>query len=131
MSSSKPGGTGSGPSPVFSSLSPTAFDSLLQANAKAAEIWLQSWSCLAGQSAGFLSRRWKQDLDLMEKIRACKTPLELLQLQSDFMQRALADYMREAGSLAKIETDASLSEIEALDAGVREACEPVTTKAEE
>ena len=131
MSSNKAGGTSSGPSPVFSSLSPTAFDSLLQANAKAAEIWMQSWSRLAGESVGFLSRRWKQDLDLMEKIRACKTPLELLQLQSDFMQRALADYMREAGSLAKIETDASLSEIEALDEGVREACEPGKTKAAE
>jgi hypothetical protein len=46
------------------------------------------------------------------------------------MEKALADDMREAGALANIETDAGLSEIEALDAGVCEACEPGRTKAE-
>jgi hypothetical protein len=97
------------------------FESLLQANAKAAEIWLESWSRLAEESAGFVSRRWKQDLDLLEKMAACKTPLELLQLQSTFMPRALVDYMKETGKLADMETEAGVCEVEALDEGVRRA----------
>jgi hypothetical protein len=100
------------------------FESLLQANAKAAEIWLESWGRLAEESAGFLNHRLTQDLDLMERIWACKTPLELLQLQSSFMQKALVDYMKEVGTLADLETDAGVSEIAALDEGAREACKP-------
>lgn len=101
-----------------------SFESLVQANAQAAEIWLQSWTRLADESAGFLSKRWKQDLDLVEKICACKSPLELLQVQSEFMQKALIDYMRETGKLADMETDAGVAEMEALDEGALEACNP-------
>lgn len=109
---------GSAAVPGFSA---EAFDSLLKANAKAAEIWLDSWSRLAGESAGFVSRRWKQDLDLLERLRSCRTPLELLQVQSEFMQQALVDYMNEMGKVADMETEAGVSEIEALDAGAKEA----------
>lgn len=104
------------------SISPQAFESLLQANAKAAEIWLESWARLAGESASFASRRWKQDLDLLERLRGCKTPLELLQVQSAFVQKALVDYMRETGKIADLETEAGVSEIEVLDTGARKAC---------
>lgn len=102
-------------------LSAEGFEKLLEAQAKAAEIWLGSWGRLAGESAGFVTRRWQQDLELVERIWACKTPLELLTLQSEFMQKALCDYMREAGKLADLETDAGVAEIEALDEGVRKA----------
>jgi hypothetical protein len=115
--------------PATWGLSSQGFESLLQANAKAAEIWLESWGRLADESAGFLNRRWKQDLDLLERICACRTPLELLQLQSSFMQNALVDYMKEAGQLADLETEAGVSEIAALDEGARTACEPAKPKA--
>jgi len=99
------------------------FESLLQANAKAAEIWLESWGRLAGESAGFVTRRWQQDLELVEKICACRTPLELLQLQSAFFQKALCDYMHEAGKLTDMETEAGVAELGALDEGARKAGE--------
>lgn len=97
------------------------FESLVQANAKAAEIWLESWGRLAGESAGFVSRRLRQDIDLLERMAACKTPLELLQLQSTFLQQMLVDYMKEVGTLADVETESLIAEAEALDEGVREA----------
>lgn len=97
------------------------FDSLVEANAKAAEIWLESWARLAGESADFVTRRWARDLALVERICACRTPVELLQVQSEFMQRALADYMHEASRLGDMETDAGVAEIEALDEGLRKA----------
>lgn len=97
------------------------FESLVQANAKAAEIWLDSWARLAGESADFVTRRWAQDLELVDKICACRTPVELLKVQSEFMQRALADYMREATHLGDMETDAGVAEMEALDEGLRGA----------
>lgn len=97
------------------------FEILVEAQAKAAEIWLTSWGRFASESAGFVTRRWQRDLELVEKIWACKTPAELLTLQSEFLQRALCDYMREAGKLADLETDAGVAEIEALDAALRKA----------
>ena len=100
---------------------PEGFEGLVQANAKATEIWLDSWTKLAGESARFVTQRLEQDMDLLAKVRACKSPLELLQLQSAFMQRALVDYMREATKLADMETAAGVSEIEAVDRGVRQA----------
>jgi len=111
--------------PVSWALPQEGFDGLVQANAKAAEIWLESWTKLAGESAGFLSRRWRQDINLMEKILACKTPVELLQVQSEFLQRTLVDYMQETGKLADMETQAGVGEIEALDRGVKEASRQV------
>ena len=102
-------------------LSSRSFEHLVSANAKAAEIWLESWTKLAGESAGFMTRRWQQDMDLIGRICACKSPAELLQLQSEFMQRALVDYMREATRLGDMETEAGLSEIEAVDKGLRQA----------
>ncbi len=122
---SKPTKKGAAGAPAAGGFSTQGFDSLVQANAKAAEIWLESWAKLAGESASFVTRRWKQDMDLIEKISACKTPVELLQLQSEFMQRALVDYMKEATRIGDMETDAGVSEIEALDEGVREASEEV------
>jgi Phasin protein len=100
---------------------PEGFEGLVQANAKATEIWLESWTKLAGESARFVTQRLEQDMDLLAKMRACRSPLELLQLQSAFMQRALVDYMQEAGKLADMETAAGVSEIEAVDRGVRQA----------
>lgn len=104
------------------------FESLVQANAKAAEIWLESWAKLAGESADFVTRRWQQDMDLVERICACKSPVELLKLQSEFLQRALVDYMSEATRLGDMETEAGVSEIEALDRGLREAEEEAEGK---
>ena len=121
---SKPKKSAAG-TPAAGGLPTQGFESLVEANAKAAEIWLESWAKLAGESADFVTRRWKQDMDLVEKICACKTPVELLQLQSEFMQRALVDYMKEATRIGDMETDAGVSEIEALDEGVREASEEV------
>lgn len=105
-----------------------SFEHLVEANAKAAEIWLESWAKLAGESAGFVTRRWKQDLDLVGRICACKSPVELLQLQSEFMQRALVDYLREATRLGDMETDAGVSEIEAMDRGLRAASKDIEGK---
>jgi hypothetical protein len=116
--------TAKGAPPTDWGLPPQGFDSLLQANAKAAEIWLESWSKLADESATFMGRRWKRDVELLEKVWACRSPQELLQVQSEFFQKALVDYMKEAGKLADMETEAGVAEMEALDEGAREACEP-------
>ena len=104
------------------------FEHLVQANAKAAEIWLESWTKLAGESAGFMTRRWAQDMDLVQKISACRSPVELLQVQSEFMQRALVEYMKEATKIGDMETEAGVSEMEAVDRGLREATEDTAEK---
>ncbi len=118
----------SSPTPMAGFPVPEGFEGLVQANAKATEIWLDSWKKLASESASFVTKRWERDMDLLDKVKACKTPLELLQLQSEFMQRALVDYMKEATKLTDMETEAGVSEIEAMDRGVRQANKQVQAK---
>jgi len=58
-----------------------------------------------------VTRRWKQDLDLVERLRRCRGPLQLLQLQQAFLQKAIVDYVKETGRIADMETEAGVSEI--------------------
>lgn len=96
-------------------------DVLLKAQARAARIWLDSWMMVTGELGRFAMKRWTVDAELLRRLCACKTPLEALDLQADFMQRAMRDYMRETTLLVGVETDVATAEIGAVDKGVREA----------
>ena len=70
------------------------FESLVQANAKAAEIWLQSWTRLTDESAGFLSKRWKQDLDLVDSPVSDNAILEAMVENPILINRPLVETER-------------------------------------
>lgn len=52
----------------------------------------QAWMDILSDSARFLTERLHQDLDTQKALLACKTPAELLQVQSAFLKSALAQY---------------------------------------
>ncbi|GAB5467572.1 MAG: hypothetical protein Kilf2KO_06020 [Rhodospirillales bacterium] len=94
---------------------------LMQANAAAATIWFENWAKLAREGSDFMTKRWAKDLDLWQRSMACKDPMELVKLQTEFLQRAFVDYADEASAVMDMETEAGIAEIEAIDRGVRKA----------
>ncbi len=96
-------------------------DVLLKAQARAARMWLDSWMMVTGEIGRFAMKRWMVDADLLRRLCACKTPLEALDLQAEFVQQAMRDYMRETTLLADVETNAATAEIGVVDKGVRDA----------
>lgn len=114
------------------SQAPHSFDSLFKANARAAEVWLASWSRFASESANFMTKRWAQDNALVEKLMACKNPTDVLQVQGEFMRNAFADYMKEAEVVASMEHDAGAAGLKAYDEAAKsvlEQSEKATTPA--
>lgn len=58
----------------------------------AAEVWQE----IMREGARFMTERLQKDLETQQAMLSCKSPTELLQLQSDFYQSALSDYSAEA-----------------------------------
>lgn len=94
---------------------PQNLDRLLQANAKAAEVWMASWTKIAQESATFMTKRWAQDTALVDKLIACESPVDVLKVQSDFLKSAFSDYMQEAETVARLETKAGAAGLDAYE----------------
>ncbi len=53
----------------------------------------QAMMSVMAESARFLTDRLQQDLDAQKALLACKSPTELLQVQSEFMKTAMEQYI--------------------------------------
>lgn len=49
----------------------------------------------------FFAKRWELYRELPEKMARCKTPVELAQIQFDFLNRMGAEYLQESAKLAQ------------------------------
>ena len=58
---------------------------------KAAEVWQD----IMQESARFMTERLQKDMETQKAMLACKSPVELLEVQTDFYQRTLSDYTAE------------------------------------
>lgn len=52
----------------------------------------QAWLDIMSDSARFLTERLHHDLDTQRAMLACKSPAELLEVQSAFFKKAMAQY---------------------------------------
>ena len=66
----------------------------------------KSWATLMNESARFLSERLQKDLDAQKALLACKTPAEVVEVQTEFFRKAMTDYSDEAQRMFKIMTGA-------------------------
>lgn len=64
----------------------------------------EAWQEIMTESARFVSDRLQQDLEAQRALLNCKTPVELLQVQTEFYQKAVAQYAEEAARMMKIMT---------------------------
>lgn len=67
----------------------------------------KSWATLMSESARFLSERLQEDLEAQKALLACKTPAEVVEVQSEFFQKAMVDYTQEAQRMFRIMSGAT------------------------
>jgi hypothetical protein len=67
----------------------TEFASAMMAiNPKAMEAWVE----IMNDSASFVADRFQKDLETQKALLACRTPSELMRIQSEFVKDAVAEY---------------------------------------
>lgn len=60
------------------------------------------WQEIMTESARFVSERLQQDMEAQQAMMNCKTPMELMQVQTEFYQKAVARYTEEAARMMKM-----------------------------
>ncbi|MDJ1017759.1 MAG: phasin family protein [Paracoccaceae bacterium] len=81
---------------------------LLAINPVATNAWLEIMS----ESTRFLTDRLNQDIETQKALLACRSPAELLQVQSEFFQSAMNQYAEEIARLSEMVTRGAEDTIE-------------------
>ncbi|MDD9724069.1 phasin family protein [Roseovarius sp. SK2] len=68
---------------------------MVAAMAAFSPVAMTAWFDMVQESMRFMSERLEKDLEAQRAMLACKTPQELMQVQSDFMKKAFTDYTEE------------------------------------
>lgn len=76
---------------------------MMGGNPAAAKVWAD----IMTESTRFVSDRLQQDVETQHAMLRCKTPADVVQLQSAFFQKAIEQYTDEAKRLFEIMTDAT------------------------
>ena len=76
-----------------------------------------AWSDIMSESARFVTDRLQKDFETQKAIMACRTPAELLQVQSEFFKSAMEQYADEANRIFKLMSKATEDTIEETQSG--------------
>lgn len=66
-----------------------------------------AWMDVMTESARFVSDRLQQDLETQKALLACKSPADLLKVQTEFYQTAMEQYAAEATKLFQMMSSAT------------------------
>lgn len=77
----------------------------------------KAWMDIMSESTRFLTERLKQDLETQKAMLACKTPAELLQVQSQFLTSAIEHYSKETARLYKMMSTATETTLKDVQSG--------------
>ncbi|MEL7258777.1 MAG: phasin family protein [Pseudomonadota bacterium] len=67
----------------------------------------KAWMDLMSESARFVSARLREDVETQKAMLNCKNPAEVVQVQSEFFQKAFEQYTAEAMKMFEIMTSAT------------------------
>ena len=87
---------------------PAIAAAMMVVNPVAAKAWMDFMS----ESAQFVVDRLQQDLDTQKAMLECKSPDELIRIQTEFVIKAMAQYSEEATRMAKMISKATRDVIE-------------------
>lgn len=62
----------------------------------------KAWMDLASEGARFLTSRLQEDIETQKALMACRTPQDLLRVQSGFFAKAMQQYSDETGRLLQM-----------------------------
>lgn len=77
----------------------------------------KAWQDIMSESARFLADRLQQDVSVQKAVLACKTPNELLLVQSEFYKNAVEQYAEEFARLSKMMVQATCDTLEDARSG--------------
>jgi hypothetical protein len=77
----------------------------------------KAWQDIMSESARFLADRLRQDLNVQKAMLACKTPHELLFVQSEFYKKAVEQYAEGFTRLSKMMIEANRDTLEDARSG--------------
>ncbi len=77
---------------------PAAVAAIMAVNPVAAKAWMD----LMSEGARFMTERLRRDMELQRDLLACKSPSELMQIQTAFMKDAMEQYADEASRYFKM-----------------------------
>ncbi|MFY0692146.1 MAG: phasin family protein [Paracoccaceae bacterium] len=66
-----------------------------------------AWLELMNESARFVSDRFKQDLETQKALLDCKSPTDLMRVQSEFYQKAIEQYAAETTRMIEMMSKAT------------------------
>ena len=70
------------------SAAPEMVNAMMVVNPAAAKVWGEIMS----EGMRFMADRWQHDMDTQKAMMACRTPVELMGVQMDFVQKAVGQY---------------------------------------
>lgn len=68
--------------------------------------WMTRMNSLGSEVMQFMAERVQQDVDLQQRMLACKDVTELQKIQAEFLQTAINRYTEESGKLLEMYTKA-------------------------
>lgn len=64
--------------------------------------WMERISDLSAEMFSFAAERFQQDVALQHRMLHCKSPAELQEIQSEFLQTAINRYTEETGRMMEL-----------------------------
>ena len=68
--------------------------------------WVEALSDMGAEVISFMAERIKEDVKTQHQILHCKNVVELQQIQSEFVQKAVEQYQAESGKLVELSSKA-------------------------
>lgn len=65
-------------------------------------VFSKAWLDLMNEGVRFMTERLRRDFELQARLLSCRTPADLMQVQSDFMKLAMEQYAEEASRYFKM-----------------------------
>ncbi|MEM9911384.1 MAG: phasin family protein [Pseudomonadota bacterium] len=67
----------------------------------------KAWMAMMSESTRFVTERLRHDIEMQTAMLACKTPVDLMKLQSEFYAAAMAQYMDETAKMFHMMSEAT------------------------
>ncbi|WP_186827094.1 phasin family protein [Shimia ponticola] len=86
------------PKPMDQAAAPAAWASMMVMNPAATAAWQDVMS----ESLAFLNGRFEEDQKIPGRLMACRTPVEVMEVQTDFASKAFKEYSEGAMQIAQL-----------------------------
>ncbi|NJL71742.1 MAG: phasin family protein, partial [Candidatus Competibacteraceae bacterium] len=74
----------------------------LAAAMRMSQTWMAGYNAYQRHMMEFMNQRWRRDFETMQRFSTCRDGAEAMQLQTEFVQQLVEDYVREGQALMQL-----------------------------